>query len=123
MICGGEHNPTHPVRGAEMRVLNEEVLGDGGRIVRHQREVQLATFCEVTWAPGETHELPSEWNSGIHQVQSGVVVGGAAPSLIRADGTSPPIDPELAETLHPAPPRGTRRRSAKVVGDDGPEAA
>lgn len=37
---------------------------------------------KITWAPGETKELPSLYDSAINVVQNGVVVGGEARQMV-----------------------------------------
>jgi hypothetical protein len=45
--------------------------------------------------PGETRELPSDYDAAIQNVRGGRVVSGLAPQLRRAVGKTPPLDPAL----------------------------
>lgn len=53
------------------------------------------------WLPvfipaGGAVDLPATFDRAIQTVKGGLVVGGLAPQLVRADGSSPPIHPALA---------------------------
>ena len=52
---------------------------------RHQAHLR------IRWAPGETKALPSIYDSAIHDVRNGVVVGGHAPQLVRTDAPDMPV--------------------------------
>ena len=49
----------------------------------------------VEWQPGETQEVPSEYDAAIRKVRDGKVVGGLAPQLVRADKKPIPLDPAI----------------------------
>jgi len=47
------------------------------------------------WAPGETREVPAEFDNAIRRVRDGKVVSGLAPQLV-VDGERPvPLDPAI----------------------------
>jgi hypothetical protein len=48
-----------------------------------------------SWEPGETKALPSRYDTAIHQVHNGAVIGGLAPQLVRKDKPDLKVDPAL----------------------------
>lgn len=59
-----------------------------------------AKLVKLTFAPGETKTLSSEYDDAIHYVENGVIKGGLAPLLTKVGGTdvlADFLDPEKME--------------------------
>lgn len=81
-------NPTPKPVIVDIYVGAESVPGPARPYRRGERH---QAHLRIRWAPGETKALPSIYDSAIHDVRNGVVVGGKAPQLVRADQPGLPV--------------------------------
>jgi|GEM_PF-4257800 len=75
------HNPTkHVIRAAIF--VGADARNPSGR-------------REVIWQPGDTKQVPSEYDQAIQETRNGRVVGGLAPQLVREGEPPLPLDPAI----------------------------
>lgn len=94
--------PVTPYSGV-IETLDE----DSGVLNRRRVSGFRQTQIVVELAPGETKALPRAWDTIVHRVRDGVVIGGQAPQLRRA-GQTYVVDRSLLGKADMAVPARTR---------------
>lgn len=64
-------------------------------VIRPAHTAMLHTIVRVAIEPGAKVKLPKIWDSAIHRVHNGSVIGGSAPLLRRAAGQTEKVAREL----------------------------
>jgi hypothetical protein len=88
----------HKIARTIPRGVNALGVFDGERVVEHPVQVVYEVLAHGTI------EIPSTWDSAMHRIVNGAVIGGLAPQLVR-DGQTETVDPALLPSSAQTTPR------------------